>query len=71
MRHGSCCRSYRFCRRGTSRPLRCESLEERRLLTITVDTLVDEADGHIDDGDNGADRPVTISGLTLTGGDAH
>jgi hypothetical protein len=49
MRHVSFCRSYRC--RSTSRPLRCESLEDRRLLTLTVDTLVDEADGNIDDGD--------------------
>ena len=27
------------------RPLRYETLEDRRLLAITVDTLVDEADG--------------------------
>jgi hypothetical protein len=138
MRHSSFCRSYRCRCRGTSRPLRCESLEDRRLLTITVDTLVDEADGsivdgdvslrdaiaiapagetidfdasldggtillalgelsitkpmkidasslghgltidalrnsrifNVDDGDDGTDSPVTISGLTMTGGDA-
>lgn len=34
-----------------SRPLRLEPLEDRRLLAITVDTLVDEADGSIADGD--------------------
>ncbi|MFV2066251.1 MAG: choice-of-anchor Q domain-containing protein [Pirellulales bacterium] len=34
-----------------SRPLRCECLEDRRLLAITVDTLVDETDGSIVDGD--------------------
>jgi len=33
------------------RSLRLEPLEERRLLAITVDTLVDEADGSIIDGD--------------------
>ncbi|MEM8678237.1 MAG: choice-of-anchor Q domain-containing protein [Planctomycetota bacterium] len=32
-------------------PLRLEQLEDRRLLTITVDTLVDELDGSIVDGD--------------------
>jgi Planctomycete extracellular len=35
----------------TSRRLRLEPLEDRRLLSITVDTLVDEADGSIVDGD--------------------
>jgi len=35
-----------FCRR-----LRFETLEDRRMLAITVDTLVDEADGSIFDGD--------------------
>ena len=34
-----------------SRLLRFESLEDRRLLSITVNTLVDEADGSIVDGD--------------------
>jgi len=34
-----------------TRSLRCECLEDRRLLAITVDTLVDEADGSITDGD--------------------
>ncbi len=34
-----------------SRRLRFESLERRQLLTVTVDTLVDEADGSITDGD--------------------
>ena len=34
-----------------SRRLRFESLECRRLLSVTVDTLVDEADGSITDGD--------------------
>jgi hypothetical protein len=34
-----------------SRRLRIEPLENRRLLAITVDTLVDEADGSIIDGD--------------------
>ncbi|QEG36894.1 choice-of-anchor Q domain-containing protein [Bythopirellula goksoeyrii] len=34
-----------------ARRLRVESLEDRRLLSITVDTLVDEADGSIVDGD--------------------
>ncbi|MEZ6068774.1 MAG: choice-of-anchor Q domain-containing protein [Pirellulales bacterium] len=33
------------------RTLGSEQLESRRLLTITVDTLVDEADGSINDGD--------------------
>ena len=33
------------------RRLHIEPLEDRRLLTITVDTLVDEADGSIADGD--------------------
>ena len=33
------------------RPLRFEPLEDRRLLAITVDTLVDELDGNIGDGD--------------------
>lgn len=33
------------------RRLRVEPLEDRRLLAITVDTLVDEADGSIVDGD--------------------
>ena len=33
------------------RALRSEPLEDRRLLAITVDTLVDEADGSIVDGD--------------------
>ena len=33
------------------RRLRYESLESRRLLAITVDTLIDEADGSIADGD--------------------
>jgi hypothetical protein len=33
------------------RPLRFEPLEERRLLAITVNTLVDELDGSIADGD--------------------
>ena len=37
--------TLRWCR------LHAEPLEERRLLTITVDTLVDEADGSIIDGD--------------------
>ena len=31
--------------------LRFEPLEDRRLLSITVDTLVDECDGSIVDGD--------------------
>src|SRR5262245_66127146 len=35
-----------YCRR-----LRIEPLEERQLLSITVNTLVDEADGSIVDGD--------------------
>ena len=34
-----------------SRPLRIEPLEDRRLLSITVNTLVDEMDGSIIDGD--------------------
>ncbi len=34
-----------------SRPLRFEPLEARQLLAITVNTLVDEADGSIVDGD--------------------
>ena len=34
-----------------SRRLRVEPLEDRRLLSITVDTLVDEADGSLVDGD--------------------
>jgi hypothetical protein len=34
-----------------SRRLRVEPLEDRRLLTLTVDTLMDEADGSIVDGD--------------------
>jgi hypothetical protein len=33
------------------RSLRVEPLEDRRLLSITVDTLVDEYDGSILDGD--------------------
>src|SRR4051812_27591550 len=33
------------------RRLRIESLEDRRLLSITVNTLLDEADGSIVDGD--------------------
>jgi hypothetical protein len=36
---------------GESRRLRFESLEERRLLAITVNSLTDEADGSITDGD--------------------
>jgi hypothetical protein len=51
MRHSSFCRRYHRGRRGTPRLLRCEPLEHRWLLSITVDTLVDEADGSIDDGD--------------------
>lgn len=34
-----------------TRPLRIETLESRRMLAITVDTLLDEADGSISDGD--------------------
>ena len=34
-----------------ARQLRIEPLEDRRLLSITVNTLVDEADGSIVDGD--------------------
>ncbi len=37
--------------RTRRRSLRCESLEKRNLLTITVNTLLDEAVGSIDDGD--------------------
>ena len=36
---------------SNGRRLRIEPLEDRRLLTITVNTLVDEADGSIVDGD--------------------
>ena len=38
-------------RSSYARRLRVEQLEDRRLLAITVDTLVDEADGSIGDGD--------------------
>ena len=38
-------------RPASSRPLRFERLETRQLLAITVNTLVDEADGSILDGD--------------------
>jgi hypothetical protein len=51
MRHSSFRGRYRPGRRGTPRLLRCEPLEHRWLLSITVDTLLDEADGSIDDGD--------------------
>jgi hypothetical protein len=51
MRHSYIRRRYHPGRRGTPRLLRCEPLEHRWLLSITVDTLVDEADGSIDDGD--------------------
>ena len=51
MRHSSFRRRYHPGRRGTPRLLRCEPLEHRWLLSITVDTLVDEADGSINDGD--------------------
>ena len=71
MRHSSFRRRYHPGHRGTPRLLRCEPLEHRWLLSITVDTLVDEADGSIDDGDDETDSPVSISGLTLTGGDVR
>jgi hypothetical protein len=38
-------------RRFGHRRLHCEPLEDRRLLAITVDTLIDELDGSIVDGD--------------------
>src|SRR5262245_63158601 len=50
-------RSAHISRRGQStlslntRSMRFEPLEDRRLLAITVDTLVDELDGSIVDGD--------------------
>jgi predicted outer membrane repeat protein len=37
--------------RRQARRLRLESLEDRRLLTITVNTLIDELDGNLFDGD--------------------
>jgi predicted outer membrane repeat protein len=54
MRGGSMWRGGKTARRppsASSRRLGCESLETRCLLAITVDTLVDEADGSIVDGD--------------------
>ena len=51
MQHSPIRRRYHPGRRGTPRLLRCEPLEHRWLLSITVDTLVDEADGSIEDGD--------------------
>jgi hypothetical protein len=52
----TCCRTTILRRQGGGslpfhRRLRFEPLEDRRLLSITVDTLVDEADGSIIDGD--------------------
>jgi hypothetical protein len=47
-RHG---RSRAVIGRQLKRRLRFEPLEDRRLLSITVNTLVDEADGSITDGD--------------------
>lgn len=44
-------RRHRRPAAAASRPLAVEPLEDRRLLTITVDTLVDEMDGNINDGD--------------------
>jgi glucose/arabinose dehydrogenase len=41
----------RRCRHSLRRPLRFEALEDRRLLSITVDTFFDEADGSVMDGD--------------------
>jgi hypothetical protein len=61
MRHSSFRRRYHPGRRGTSRLLRCEPLEHRWLLSITVDTLVDEADGSIDDGDVSLRDAVAIA----------
>ena len=44
-------RRKRHSHSGHHRALQCEMLEDRRMLSITVDTLVDEADGSIVDGD--------------------
>ncbi|MEZ6072233.1 MAG: hypothetical protein R3C10_18740 [Pirellulales bacterium] len=45
------CHLQRRTHSPTHRRLVCEPLEQRRLLAITVDTLIDEADGSITDGD--------------------
>src|SRR3972149_3208231 len=44
-------RGFRLPKPGCSRRLHCETLEDRRLLAITVDTLLDELDGSTVDGD--------------------
>ena len=50
--HRSCSGTRRQAQRHQHfRRLRVEALEDRRLLAITVDTLVDELDGSIMDGD--------------------
>ncbi len=50
-----------------SRSLRLERLEDRRLLAITVDTLVDELDGSIVDGDISLRDAIAVatSGATI------
>ncbi|MFV2070061.1 MAG: choice-of-anchor Q domain-containing protein, partial [Pirellulales bacterium] len=50
-RRSSCSRRASRGKRARARALGYESLEQRRLLAITVDTLVDELDGSIVDGD--------------------
>lgn len=49
--HNSASRRRHTRSASPGRSLRVEPLEDRRLLAITVDTLVDEADGSIVDGD--------------------